>query len=569
MRLAIVLLAGLAGAAPALAEDRALVIGNADYRNVPDLAGSDTAALARGLREAGFVTLDGIDIAAAPLWRMAESLARADDAPGARIVVLNGRFLNDGRETWFMGSDVESPASGGQGLPLSLVMRLMATGPQGGVLILGTDGQQMPLRPGLHNGIGPLPAESPGLRIITGTPEAGARAVAALAHGASLGQAVAADAELRLVGDAPPAPGPWRPGPQGAVPAQDPDRELWAAAALSDGPQAYEAYLARFPEGVHAGAARQRLAQLAWPAARQQADRDAWIAAAATDTPAGYRDYLARFADGRFAALAQVLVKQSAPADPASQRQAAALAEQSLALEASDRAAIQRHLARLGLDPGLIDGVFGASTREAIATWQRDNGLAVTGYLTRRQARQIERQSLAPAAEPPSPEAATGQRLASAAPGKGGTRSLAPAPDPAVTPGRGTAGTRGDDLATWRWALRQDSAAGYEIYLERFPFGARTAEAETRLRTLRAATEAARREEEALELQPAQRKLVETRLHLIGMRPGKVDGEFTAETRAALRRYQAARNLRVTGYVTQQTFASLLAPAPARQAPTR
>ena len=43
------------------------------------------------------------------------------------------------------------------------------------------------------------------------------------------------------------------------------------------------------------------------------------------------------------------------------------------------------------------------------------------------------------------------------------------------------------------------------------------------------------------------------------MRPGRVDGEFTPETRAALRRYQGARNLRVTGFVTQETVSSLLA----------
>ena len=49
MRLIPILLAALIGATPVWAEKRAVVIGNADYRDAPDLAGSDTAALAAAL----------------------------------------------------------------------------------------------------------------------------------------------------------------------------------------------------------------------------------------------------------------------------------------------------------------------------------------------------------------------------------------------------------------------------------------------------------------------------------------------------------------------------------------
>ena len=75
---------------------------------------------------------------------------------------------------------------------------------------------------------------------------------------------------------------------------------------------------------------------------------------------------------------------------------------------------------------------------------------------------------------------------------------------------------------------------------------------------MRATTEAARREEDALQLDASTRRLIEERLRIAGMRPGRIDGEFTTETRAALRRYQGARNLRVTGFVTQETVSSLL-----------
>ena len=80
-----------------------------------------------------------------------------------------------------------------------------------------------------------------------------------------------------------------------------------------------------------------------------------------------------------------------------------------------------------------------------------------------------------------------------------------------------------------------------------------------RAANMRATTEAARREEANLRLDASTRRLVEERLRIAGMRPGTVDGEFTDQTRAALRRYQGARNLRVTGFVTQETVTSLLA----------
>jgi hypothetical protein len=96
MRYFLFLLAALAGAAPAMAENRAVVIGNADYRNAPDLAGSDTAALAAVIRKAGFVTAEGVDLPSEQLRQVLDLLARDDLEPGARVVMLSGRFLNDG-----------------------------------------------------------------------------------------------------------------------------------------------------------------------------------------------------------------------------------------------------------------------------------------------------------------------------------------------------------------------------------------------------------------------------------------------------------------------------------------
>ena len=54
------------------------------------------------------------------------------------------------------------------------------------------------------------------------------------------------------------------------------------------------------------------------------------------------------------------------------------------------------------------------------------------------------------------------------------------------------------------------------------------------------------------------RRLVENRLASLGLDPGPVDGEFDDDTRRALRRYQEARGLNVTGYVNQATMVRIL-----------
>ena len=49
------------------------------------------------------------------------------------------------------------------------------------------------------------------------------------------------------------------------------------------------------------------------------------------------------------------------------------------------------------------------------------------------------------------------------------------------------------------------------------------------------------------------------RLEALGLKPGAVDGQFDDRTRRAIRRYQDARQLQVTGYLDQATVVRLLA----------
>ena len=59
--------------------------------------------------------------------------------------------------------------------------------------------------------------------------------------------------------------------------------------------------------------------------------------------------------------------------------------EEPLKLTQDERREVQAALNALGFDAGPADGVFGQRTRQALAAYQRDAGLPVTGYLTAAQ----------------------------------------------------------------------------------------------------------------------------------------------------------------------------------------
>lgn len=67
----------------------------------------------------------------------------------------------------------------------------------------------------------------------------------------------------------------------------------------------------------------------------------------------------------------------------------AALQESLLSLTTYEKIDLQRRLTRLGYNTYGADGVFGQNSRSAIARWQGDEGLRVTGYLTADQVRKI------------------------------------------------------------------------------------------------------------------------------------------------------------------------------------
>ena len=173
------------------------------------------------------------------------------------------------------------------------------------------------------------------------------------------------------------------------------DREFWAATGAAGDEAGLRRYLERYPEGIFAGLAQDRLAQFAAELQEAVRSRDlaAWRRARDLDTIAGYEAYLRDWPEGEFldVARSRLLRLQPEPesedADrlpPGQDRSAVARAraqEQQLGLAGPTRLLIEQRLARLGLDPGPVDGEFDAQTRTAIAQAQERFDLQPTGYV--------------------------------------------------------------------------------------------------------------------------------------------------------------------------------------------
>lgn len=540
MRMTLGVLAVLLGGA-AWAEDRALVVGNQNYSDAADVTAADSAQLAaRNLRTAGFAVIEGADLTVADLRaRLGQALLEGVE-PGRLVILLLGHFAQSGSQTWFLGTDASAPdlvTVGTQGVTVATVLEVAATQAGGAVVLLGTEARRLPLGPGLVPGIGALEVPQ-GVTLITG--DAGriadfaARSLAG--RGQSLPALLASAPDLtasgflsRLV--------PFRPADPSAPPVtpEGPDAEsiFWQSTREQGTPEAFDAYLKRYPKGRFADLARTEAARI-----RAEPGREA------------------------------------------------RLAETALVLTRDDRRAIQRALSLLDFNPRGIDGLFGAGSRTAIAAWQKANGHAATSFLTRQQVVQLLEQSDRRAAEL---EAAAALRKAEqerqdqlfwnqtgAAGDEAGLRSyLKKFPDgifaelatdrlAAIEEARG-AQAAAKDRAAWAIAETGDTIASYQDYLAALPRGAFAAEATARIEALTA--DAANDDdrlrwqatEDALGLSELARTLIEGRLEALELRPGAPDGVFDDQTRRAIRRFQNLRNLDATGYLDQTTMVSLLA----------
>lgn len=168
------------------------------------------------------------------------------------------------------------------------------------------------------------------------------------------------------------------------------DREFWAMTGAAGDAPGLRSYLERYPSGIFASLARDRLETLAEISRAEDRARDleAWRRARAADTDSAYQAYIRDFPEGEFAPAARATLAARAPSPPAPEADenaaiAAALgAERALGLSQPTRLLIEQRLSRLGYDPGPLDGVFDDQSRRAIAQAQQAFGLDDTGFVS-------------------------------------------------------------------------------------------------------------------------------------------------------------------------------------------
>ncbi|RMH49201.1 MAG: hypothetical protein D6688_00830 [Alphaproteobacteria bacterium] len=525
--MALCLVVVLATGGGARAGDLALLIGNEAYRGAPRVDGAASATRsAPGLRGLGYETITGVDLGAGRLRAAFARFMGAADEADRVVVLLAGHFVRTPGTLWFVPVDaagLDGTAIASAGLNVDDVIALAGRHPGGAVVLLAEGRDRLPPRRGLEPGIGRVGAPN-GVLVASGRVEAiesllrerlvreglsFAEAVAAAGDGVRANGFVSRFARLTA--------------PEPAAPAEDLRESAFFDAVSAIGTiDAFEAYLRAYPEGRFAAAARERIADL-----------------------------------------------RNAPL-----RRAEA-AEKSLNLSLEDRRRVQRDLTILGYDTRGVDGIFGPGTRAAIKAWQAKKGHEPTGFLDAKQLSQIAREAAARRARLAAEDDAFWQKQGGSAATEAGLRRyLAKYPDgrhadearrrlAEIERARRQKDLEETERRVWREVSDRDTIPAYRRYLDRFPDGPHAAEARARIRVLEARQaerriERAKAEEEALNLDRFTRVLIQQRLLLMGLAPGRVDGVFDERTRAAIRRFQERRGLPVTGYVTKETLDALL-----------
>ena len=522
--------------------DTALIFTNTSYQNYPRNPGSDALVnLADDFQAAGFEVAILRDFTSNQLAAQAGEIDRLLRRPGRLVIVVNGYLARTRTDSVLLGIDADRPSRlmlDRAGLSMGSLFDY-AHFKQGNVVIAaGKDAggaANVDLGPGLSRGFlfNSIPQ---GMTVLSGVPRDLAPFIAneLLQPGRSL-RAAAQDAgdAIRVFGYNP-ASAAFLPGTSTVAPSPAQD------------------------EGAY------------------------WNQIRAQNRIEGYREYLRRYPAGRFAAEAERRIDALATTPQTRAQQA----EAALNLNAAQRRAIQRSLTLIGYDTRGVDGVFGPRTRAAIADFQRNARLEVTGYLTGNQIARIQNRAeqraaqLRAEAEQRRLEQERQDRDFWRQTGASGFEDdlrayLRRYPDGLYADqardqlraiereNRRLA--RIEERNAWNDAAMQNTVQAYRRYLRTYPNGRFAEEARARIRAMTepetppAVVQAARAEENALGLNQFRRQLIEGQLRSLNLEPGRVDGTFDRATRRALRRFQRANELPVTGYVTQATIIRLLA----------
>lgn len=527
---------------PVLAGDTALLLGNESYARLGRIArAADIVQAQARLTRLGFAVTALRNGRARSTADALTAFVGDADGSGRLLVVMSGHFVTDGARTWLLTADASGPAMltlGATAVSVESVLRVLAEAPGEAMLVLGADsGTSGPRGAFLHDGIGILDIPQ-GVTVVSGQPRdvAGFVTGPLLRPGADIARLVAGNRRLSA---------------SGFLPHKFvfmPDSAVTPTPLVAD----------------------------------PRADDRLWDGAKSLDTADAYRNYLGRYPMGRHAAAAEAAIARIM-AEP---YRAERLAEEALGLTADRRRAIQRQLTLLDFNTRGIDGIFGPGTRRAIVNWQQHNGFGQTSYLTADQVTRLEAQATRRAA---ALEAAAERRRqqearqdqafweeTGARGDEAGYRAyLSRYPDGNYADTATAAlnridaqkqqSARHDEQAAWTQARQADTVQAYRRYLRLYPQGTFESYARARIDALNqqsagaATQQQAAADERALNLTPFVTRLVEARLMQLGLNPGPVDGRFDTATRRAIRRYQRARDLPVTGYLNNTTMVRLLA----------
>ncbi|UWP89210.1 peptidoglycan-binding domain-containing protein [Aliiroseovarius crassostreae] len=530
-------------ATPGWSDGRAFFVGNADYGFLSFLGRpADMQQNADTLAAQGISVTSVQDANAAQMRRaFTEFVDGIDEDTSQVAIILAGRFAAGAGGAYLLPVDAEDPLDPAQVLmqafPLDAALAILAQYPGRAVLALAEGDVSAQNSGPVSAGAGEFTIPQ-GVTVIRGELSDVSRFVGGVvaAPDADLIRA-ARRADLTVEGFAPQTLSLFDQPEQ--VQAQPParndgkDDDDWARALSANSEQAYQDYLDRHPSGAHAADARQRLASL-------------------RETPF-YREKTA---------------------------------EENLNLSRDARREIQRNLSLLGHDTRGIDGIFGRGSRAAITAWQKANGLTESGYLNaqhisrlaqqaRLRAAELEEEARLRQIEQDKRDRAFWQETGAAGDAAGLRAYLERFPDGIyadlaqerlkVIEDRERAQAVAQDREAWDRARSRNDLQAYRTYLSQYPKGAFADQAKARIADLsvsdadKARIEQAQAAERGLGLNKSARQLIESRLKSLGLKPGKIDGKFDDATRRAIRRYQDARQLPVTGYINQTTFIRLMA----------
>lgn len=552
----------VAAATSALADENiALVIGNGDYMHAPDAdtAERDATAVAEALSAAGWSVTKGTNLDRFAMRRVITRFAAKLNDAEQIVIFYSGHALRTGGRTYLAPVNAQAGALTDvlfDSVPLDLLLQLAAEKP--GKSVIFVDGAQL-------RGFRPQTFVEPGLATLN-APE-GVFIVSAAEPGRAVRRSRWRDSRFaRLIVDQFLQPG---------TSVND--------VAAKAGPPTYSVgeldrgfALVPAPEGVDEDGLEAEI-ELAY-----------WRAAERSGRAEDYREYLRRYPKGFFADFARERLGLTDKEEPVPEKpkiDPRIQAERDLNLSRIRKRKIQTYLSELGFDPRGIDGLFGRGTRRALVAWQKKNGINNAGWLTADQVALLTSQGEAAIAERKRREEEA--------------RRVAEAEDNAYWAATGAKGTIGGYRAylekypagmhakiaraalakvaeaeadraarrerrVWNRARKRDTAEAYRDYLGAYPEGIYRDTALARLDQIegaeRAAADIARltKGEEALRLSPRDQLSIERRLRRLGFPVGKPDGVFDERTRAAIKAYQASRELRDTGYLNRPTVVAIV-----------